>query len=394
VIFDYYGLSIVNKACQTPPVLIYIHWPFCLAKCHYCDFNSQACDVKSIDYDFYMGLYLKTLGAFFRIYYQGQSVRSIYFGGGTPSLLSWFFIASIVSYIENNFNVDKDVEITVEANPKTIDKEKGIMFKKAGINRISIGLQSLRDEDLKTLGRIHTAEEGIQCVLDMASIFENVSVDLIYSRPAQKVADWGKELRQATSLPVNHISCYQLIIEENTPLKKMIESGALPRPEEDEAFFDTTTSIMKESGFEMYEVSNFAKNNNYCMHNLGYWQYLDYYGVGPGAHSRVTVDERKAAVEQPSSVDEWQKWALQSLPSENILTEEEAYCERLMMGLRTNGGVSVSQLPKKLLAEYDFAKKVDNLLDSSYIIYGDGNVRLTYEGLKKLNLIVEYLTRR
>lgn len=371
-------------------ILIYIHWPFCLSKCHYCDFYSVPCGKSHINSEEMLNFYTSVANQFLR-YYKGQKVRSIFFGGGTPSLASSSFINGIIKNIKNNFNVSQDTEITLEANPNTINIDKAEQFKQAGINRLSIGIQSLLDEDLKLLGRSHSAEDGIKCLLNMATVFDNISIDLIHTRPFQELDNWKKELDSVFRFPINHLSCYQLIIEDGTTMKQMVDSGKVSIPSDDEGFFDGTNEIIQKHGFEMYEVSNFALNGTYSKHNTGYWKYLDYYGIGPSAHSRVSINDQKVAMNQIADTEKWKTWAIDPVFKENHLSEDDVFLERLIMGLRTKWGIDPNYFSEDIKEKYNFYEKIDNLLRNLYIIVDREGVRLTYEGIKRINLIIGYL---
>ena len=377
---------------------IYIHWPFCVSKCHYCDFNSIACKGSTIDFENWLKLYKKILLKFKDEFYKGERVTSVYFGGGTPSLLPVFFVEDILNEIRKNFNLTKNAEITLEANPKTIDKEKAAGLKKSGINRLSIGVQSIIDSDLKMLGRIHSAKDAIDCVYEMRNIFENISIHMRSNTPGQTIEKWINELNEALKLPIDHISLYELIVEDNTPIKKMIDSGMLPIPSSSADFFEKTMEITSDNNFEMYEVSNFALNKfanqdpKYGKHNLSYWNYEDYYGIGPGSHSRVSVDSKKIAIAQNSNNASWLKWAENESDFDcEILSKDDEYKERLIMGLRANCGIDLDKIEDTIKNKYDLEKKLKNLTANSYIIKDGGKVFLTREGIFRLNMIVKYL---
>jgi oxygen-independent coproporphyrinogen-3 oxidase len=317
-------------------------------------------------------------------YSVNQKITSIYFGGGTPSLLPVSFVSEVIKSIKTNFDVLSGAEITIEANPRTIDIEKAGALKEAGINRISIGVQSIYDRWLMVLGRIsHGAHDGISCVNQMSKVFDNVSIDMIYNRPGQGITEWALELKEVMDLfcgQIKHISCYELIVEENTPLYTKIKTGELPQPvkSSDSAFLDTTRDILAKNGFEMYEVSNFAKGEEfYGQHNLSYWRYEDFFGVGPGAHSRVSVNGQKIAITQLKGFE----------MSYETLSEKDVLKEKLIMGLRAKCGIAIADL--KGVPNLD--KKMLKLSKSSYIIYNCGRVVVTYEGLKRANLVVEYI---
>ncbi len=373
---------------------IYIHWAFCRSKCYYCDFNSVPCN-QFIDYSKWFIAYKKILQRYKEQYYKGEPITSIYFGGGTPSLLPSWFIVSILEEIDDMFKLAPNLEITLEANPKTIDKTKAFELKKSGINRLSIGVQSIIDNVLKMLGRTHSAIEAKDCVFEMSEIFDNISIDMIYNRPRQNIQTWEKELKEVLEYPIKHISLYELIIEPNTKLKEMIDSGSLPFPSSSAEFFEKTIEIARSYGFEMYEVSNFAKDKHYGRHNVSYWKYEDYYGVGAGAHSRCTVNGHKIAIAQISNNEEWLKWAIETENpefNEEILNEDDEFKERLIMGLRSKFGVNIELISEHIKIKYGLKNKLKKLQANSYIMNKGSDVILTDDGIMKLNLIIQYLT--
>jgi oxygen-independent coproporphyrinogen-3 oxidase len=319
-------------------------------------------------------------------FYKDESITSIYFGGGTPSLLPPSFVAEILNLIDDACDVEKEAEITLEVNPLTINLRDAKRFKAAGINRLSIGVQSIIDADLKMLGRIHGAYEAKNCVLEMSEVFNNISIDLIYNRPGQRLEAWIDELHEALLLPIQHVSLYELIVEDGTAMKRMIESGELPRPSEGSEFIETTWMIAENCHFHRYEVSNFSKPGFVGRHNLSYWKYEDYYGIGPGAHSRIKLNGRKVAIEQAKDIGDWISFASNDEPFELIeLTESEEFDERLIMGLRAEIGIDID------IVKID-RNKMQFLLKNSYIMLRDSRMSLTNDGLLKLNLIVEYLS--
>lgn len=374
---------------------IYIHWPFCLSKCFYCDFHSIPCR-KNIDYSLWLAMYKNVLMQYRTELYPNDAVTSVYFGGGTPSLLPESFVGELLNFIRSNFKLENDAEITIEANPKTIFKEKMKVLKSFGVNRISIGVQSFVDEDLKILGRIHNSKEAMDCLQNASEVFENISLDLIYNRPGQILTHWEEELRFALTLPIKHISLYELIIEDGTKIQKMICDGEIPAPDSGSDFMLKTFDITKKFGFEMYEVSNFSKPGYEGRHNLSYWKYEDYFGVGPSSHSRIFHNGKKLALEQISDNDKWLLWAQRPelLNSASVLTDEEIFQEKLIFGLRSKVGFDLNNLDAFFEDRLDLKNKVGNLAKNSYIILEDGIVKLTQEGLLKLNLIIEYLARK
>lgn len=380
---------------------IYIHWPYCLSKCYYCDFNSVVCK-NNINYLKYYQLYKNVLNKFKEQFYNNEEITSIYFGGGTPSLVDPIFIDNLLNYIYNIFRISDNVEITIEANPKTIDKYKAQQFKCSGVNRISIGVQSIIDEDLRVLGRIHNSYDAIKCVYDMSDIFNNISIDIIYNRPGQKIEDWVEELNRILLLPIQHISMYELIIEDNTYIKYLIDKGFIEKPSNNSKFMEETIKIAKYNGFEMYEISNYVKKDKrlYSKHNLSYWNYDRYYGVGAGAHSRVSNGNNIYAIEQLNNINDWLLWSENPEFDLEQLSEDDIYKEQLIMGLRTKFGVNINNLNKKMIKKYKLFDKMKVLKENSYIVDtteintvdNNNNLILTYKGMLKLNMIVEYLT--
>jgi oxygen-independent coproporphyrinogen-3 oxidase len=328
------------------------------------------------------------------LYHDSSKITSIYFGGGTPSLLPAWFVGGVVGHVAQAFGLAEDVEITIEANPLTISPQEASELKTYGVNRISIGVQSLIDADLAMLGRTHNSTHAIRCVHEMSEIFKNVSIDMIYNRPRQTPTDWVRELDEVLKLPVIHVSLYELIVEEKTELGRLIETGMLPAPNDTSEFFERTIEVAARNGFKMYEVSSFAKEERYrCCHNLSYWKYENYYGVGPGAHSRVTKDGSRVAIAQVANIDGWLAWSKDPQFEEEVLSKEDEYKERLIMGLRANTGVELGAIDERVSARYGLKNKLAKLLESDYAVLSGGCVILTQAGVSRLNLIVRYLTR-
>ncbi|MDR3325990.1 MAG: radical SAM family heme chaperone HemW, partial [Rhodospirillaceae bacterium] len=266
---------------------IYLHWPFCLSKCFYCDFNSYA--VAAIDQDIWRQSFLTEL-KYFSQQLPDRTIDSIFFGGGTPSTMAEETIVAILDAVFRYWKISKTIEITIEANPDTIDKYRLLAFRNAGINRISIGLQALDDNDLRFLGRHHNLKQGLIAYELSRKIFPKTSFDLIYARPNQTPSSWYKELQHAIAMDVDHLSLYQIIIEPRTALYRKYISGNFQLPSEDMEveMFNLTRKLTEEHGLFSYEISNFALPNAKCLHNLLCWEGNDYLGIGPGAHSRIT----------------------------------------------------------------------------------------------------------
>ncbi|ASX28158.1 coproporphyrinogen III oxidase [Rickettsia sp. MEAM1 (Bemisia tabaci)] len=384
------------KEVKANDLSIYIHWSFCLSKCPYCDFNSHI--ANSIDDDNWLKSYEKEI-EYFKDIIQNKYIKSIFFGGGTPSLMNPKIVEGIINKISELARIDKQTEITLEANPTSFETEKFKAFKAAGINRVSIGVQSLREDDLKKLGRTHDSLQAIKTIESANKIFSRVSFDLIYARSGQELKDWQQELKQAMELVTGHISLYQLTIEKGTPFYKLFHDGNLILPNSDMAaeMYEWTNDYLESQNYFRYEISNYAKEGQECVHNLTYWNYNDYLGIGPGAHSRI--------IENPSSVSAimmWhkpEKW-LEAVNNKNNgiqtnskLTKQEIIEEILMMGLRLKKGINISALEQKIDA------KLENILDISSLnhyqeldlIRLDENLYLTDKGLMLHSYIVPRL---
>lgn len=376
--------------------VIYIHWPFCLSKCAYCDFNSYVLPEKT-DTTAWFSAYKNVLEEYIKTsIYNNERITSVYFGGGTPSLMDEELVDGILSFIYKKFNVSSNPEITLEVNPKTLSKEKAKILKKSGINRVSVGIQSIYDKYLKMFQRAHSSKEAIECVNEMSNIFDNVSFDLIYNRPYQTLHEWEEELSAAFRLiNASHVSLYELIIEENTKIAARIKSGDISFEEDEERssdFFDITVNTAKKHGFEMYEVSNFSKPGFEGRHNLSYWKYEEYLSLGAGSHSRVFLNGKKYAIEQEKLPEKWLYWANNPKFELECLSETEIFEESLMMGLRAKCGFDARYLSSELKKKFNFDDKISNLIKNSYIICKDGGILMaTYEGLKRLNLVIGYI---
>ncbi len=383
---------------MTQPISIYFHWPFCLAKCPYCDFNVHVRD--HIDHAAWKINYLKAIRYYAKLT-PGREVISVFFGGGTPSLMEPETIRAILEEIKTHWPVAKDIEITLEANPTSIETKKFEAFKKAGINRVSIGVQSLNDTHLKFLGRKHDAAQAITAIQTAENIFERYNFDLIYARPNQSLDDWREELKKALEHAHGHVSLYQLTIERSTPFFLDQAQGKFTVPEDGLAadFYNLTQDITEAAGLPAYEVSNHAKPGQESRHNLVYWRYGDYIGIGPGAHGRLTLDEIKNATREHSAPDIWlQKMAEEGYahhPFQNI-TPRERFIESLMMGLRLKEGVSVEKLEHEgqcALDEILDVAKIEALTIEGWLSHENRTLRLNREGMLRLNAIVPFILK-
>jgi putative oxygen-independent coproporphyrinogen III oxidase len=327
---------------------LYIHWPFCAAKCPYCDFNSHV--ARSIDHSAWRSGYIAELRRA-AAETKGRVLRSVFFGGGTPSLMDPDVVADIMAEIYKLWPTANDLETTLEANPGSVEAGRFKAFRQAGINRISMGIQALNNEDLRRLGRIHTVEEA-QTAFDVArSTFERVSFDLIYGRQNQSLKDWEAELKKALNMAIDHLSLYQLTIEQGTAFGDRYNAGKLGGLPDDDLgadMYEITQDICGAAGMRSYEVSNHARDGAQSRHNLVYWRYGDYVGIGPGAHGRLTLNGNRTATECFSNPKRWLDAALTGnteKPREPLAREDQA-SELLLMGLRLKEGVD----PNRYLA--------------------------------------------
>ena len=326
---------------------IYIHWPYCLSKCPYCDFNSHVSKEK-IDQDQYSSLIKKELDHYSEVM-NSKNISSIFFGGGTPSLMDPSVVYEILNHIEKKFNFDDKTEITLEANPTSVELDKFRHYSDFGINRVSIGVQSLNDIDLKKLGRNHTSKEAIRAIEIAHQYFNSISIDLIYSRPGQKITEWKAELLQALALGTHHISLYQLTIEPKTTYEKLFKSGKLILPNEElsRELYLLTESVCKDYSLFKYELSNFSKKGHESIHNLNYWNSGEWVGVGPGAHSRIeNKDGERISIINEYDPLKWQEYVkksgFSSIEKQN-LSQENIRDEYILMSMRTSKGMNVNK---------------------------------------------------
>ena len=324
------------------PLAVYIHWPFCLEKCPYCDFNSHR--ATSVDITAWQQAYQQEIRYFSSVLKQ-SSISSIFFGGGTPSLMPPQLVEYLLSLLASITCFSDDIEITLEANPTSVEKNKLHGFREAGINRVSLGIQALNEKDLHFLGRQHSVKEALAALTCAQHIFANYSFDLIYARPGQTLLSWQKELQQALSLCGGHISLYELTIEKGTPFYRQYQNKEFTLPSENRVadLYALTHALTQQAGLLRYEISNYARNGCQARHNLTYWRYQDYLGLGPGAHSRITLEngQKQAFMMQ----HEPKKWLSSisgnshAIQQQSCLTPQECLTEIIVMGLRITEGI-------------------------------------------------------
>jgi putative oxygen-independent coproporphyrinogen III oxidase len=370
---------------------IYVHWPFCAAKCPYCDFNSHV-HRGAFDEDAFVEGYKREI-AHMAALSPGRLVQSIFFGGGTPSLMSPKAVGTILDAIAEEWQIDRNAEITLEANPTSVEVDRFKGFRAAGINRVSLGVQSLRPGPLAELGRRHSVEEAVAAVRIAQSVFERSSFDLIYARPKQTLEDWEDELKEALWMARGHLSLYQLTIEQGTRYFDLHRAGKLAIPNEDLAadFYELTHELTAEAGMPAYEISNHAVPGQESRHNMLYWRYGEYVGVGPGAHGRLMVNHQRHATATEKMPFDWLKRVTEAghgMVTDDVLTWEEQGDEFLVMGLRLKEGISpsrfmsisgrgISEQQIMALKGYGFVETLPN-----------GNIRVTDKGFPVLDAVV------
>ena len=334
---------------------IYVHWPFCLSKCPYCDFNAHLLD-PNLDEDAWLKAYKQELGHYARETHD-RTVSTVFFGGGTPSLMPPRIMTAIINEIDKLWGFVANPELSMEANPTSVEANKFKAFRTAGINRLSLGIQSFNDKSLKLLGRQHDSKQALDAIALARNVFPRSSFDLIYARPESKLVAWKQELEFALSLEPNHLSLYQLTIEPGTVYQAAVRRGDFTPLDDDQATeqFEFTQSIMNEAGLPAYEISNHAKPSEECQHNLIYWRYQDYVGVGPGAHGRYKSGVHKIAARQHRAPAVWLKQVQKqghATVDREILSEENMFAEFCMMGLRLKEGIDLRLFEQRWPASY------------------------------------------
>jgi putative oxygen-independent coproporphyrinogen III oxidase len=370
---------------------VYVHWPFCASKCPYCDFNSHV-RAGGIDEPRFRAAFLREL-AHMAAVVPGREVSSIFFGGGTPSLMQPATTGAILDAIASHWAIQSGAEITLEANPSSVEADRFRGYRGAGINRVSLGVQALNDPDLRALGRLHSVAEARAAVDVARTTFDRYSFDLIYARPKQTLAAWRDELRDAVAMADRHLSLYQLTIEDGTPFAGLHAAGKLkiPDPELADALYETTQEIMEAAGLPAYEISNHAAPGDESRHNLVYWRYGEYAGIGPGAHGRLGIDGRQHALATERQPERWLDHVERSghgLVESTPLSKSEQADEILLMGLRLTEGIDLTRLAAIGGTQPDTGT-IRELADLG-LLEGLGNNRLraTARGRFVLNTIV------
>jgi putative oxygen-independent coproporphyrinogen III oxidase len=325
---------------------IYIHWPFCLSKCPYCDFNSHVRREPIDEARFVRAFSAEITATAARV--PDRTVSTIFFGGGTPSLMQPATVGAILDAIAEHWRVAPDVEVSLEANPTSVEATRFRGYRSAGVNRVSLGVQALDDRALAELGRMHTSREALDAVGVARSIFDRYSFDLIYARPRQDPKEWASELTRALAEAGDHLSLYQLTIEADTPFAALHAAGKLAIPDDDlgRALYDTTQEVCAAHGVPAYEISNHARPGGECRHNLVYWRAHEYAGIGPGAHGRLDIDGSRHATATEKRPEAWLMRVEANghgLVTDDVLTREEMADEFLLMGLRLAEGIDIAR---------------------------------------------------
>ncbi len=376
----------------TAPLALYVHWPFCVSKCPYCDFNSHV--RESVDQAAWRAAMLADL-AHEADLLAGRRVSSIFFGGGTPSLMPPETVAAVIAEAERRWGFSDGVEITLEANPSSVEAARFADLAAAGVNRVSLGLQALDDAALRFLGRAHGVDEGLAALATAQSVFDRVSFDLIYARPDQTLADWEAELAHAIGFGTEHLSLYQLTIEPGTRFATLFEKGELAAYDPDAAadLFEATRAITAAAGLPAYEISNQARPGAESRHNLTYWRYLDYAGIGPGAHGRrggAATIRRKKPENWMSAVER----NAHGIEREDVLKPAERGVEALLMGLRLNEGVDLARIAGLAGGSAPIDEAAVTLLERQGLMRRDGDrLAVTEAGMPVLEAILREVVR-
>jgi putative oxygen-independent coproporphyrinogen III oxidase len=370
---------------------VYVHWPFCLSKCPYCDFNSHVRHAAIDETRFLRAFEAEIASTAERA--PGRTVSSIFLGGGTPSLMQPGTVGAILDAIGKRWPVARDVEVTLEANPTSVEAARFRGYRAAGVNRVSLGVQALDDASLKELGRLHTAQEALDAVAIARASFERYSFDLIYARPRQTPQQWQAELKRAIAEAAEHLSLYQLTIEPDTPFATLHKAGKLITPDDDTArtLYDLTQEVCANAGLSAYEVSNHARPGAECRHNLVYWRGHQYAGIGPGAHGRLDIDGRRHATMTEKRPEAWLlrvETLGHGLVTDDVLLPEERADEFLLMGLRLAEGIDPARYTALSGRALDPAR-IEVLAAQGFVERDrDGSLRVTPSGFPVLDAVV------
>jgi putative oxygen-independent coproporphyrinogen III oxidase len=380
---------------------LYVHWPFCLSKCPYCDFNSHVREtIEPIRWERALLASLDRAAS----ETPGRTLTSLFFGGGTPSLMAPSTVARLIKRAKTHWQVGCDLEVTLEANPTSVEEKRFEAFAEAGVNRLSLGVQALREDALRFLGREHSVGEALSALEMAKANFDRVSFDLLYALPDQTLGDWRSELAEAITLADGHLSIYQLTIEPGTAFFQREKQGAFAVPAAASAaqFFETTQAMVAQAGFGAYEISNHAKPGQECRHNLAYWQACEYIGIGPGAHGRVGGRSHREARRSRQEIRLPERW-LAAVESQGHGVETEApldadtrLAELVMMGLRLRDGISRANLRSKMGLEIEAAfspASLTALVEGGFLVLDARGLRTSAKGRLRLDAVLPRLLK-
>jgi len=375
------------------PLGLYVHWPFCLSKCPYCDFNSHV--RARIDADAYAAALVRELQTVAARLDSGPALASIFFGGGTPSLMPGECVRAVIDAARQRFGFEPGIEITLEANPTSVEADRFRIYRDAGVNRLSLGVQALDEVDLRALGRMHTVDEAMRAVDLAQSVFERVSFDLIYARPAQSLEAWDAELTRALAVGCAHYALYQLTFEEGTPFHAARARGLMKElaPEISTAMYELTQQRLQASGRPAYEISNHARPGEESRHNLLYWRYGDYIGIGPGAHGRIGMGGGRVATETLRSPEDWLAHVDRDghgVKSWEPVAPADAFTEAVLMGLRLTEGIDLRAL-ERATGQSLPEGRIRTLRDQGLLVSTEGRLAATPSGRLVLNAVLRQL---
>jgi putative oxygen-independent coproporphyrinogen III oxidase len=384
------------NAAREPGFGVYVHWPFCAAKCPYCDFNSHVRH-GSIDQERFAAAFSREMAAM-RERTGPREVTSIFLGGGTPSLMKPETVGAVLEAVAANWTVPAGIEVTLEANPSSVEAERFSGYRDAGVNRVSLGVQALNDADLRFLGRLHSVEQALHAIRLARETFPRLSFDLIYARPGQTLDAWQAELEQAIGHAADHLSLYQLTIEEGTPFHALHAAGKIPIPDPDQAadLYRLTQEVTAAHGLPAYEISNHARPGAESRHNLVYWRYGEYVGVGPGAHGRFVEDGRRVVTFTEKMPETWANLVEargHGVVGGEMLTRSEEADEYLLMGLRLTEGIDLERY--EALSGRPLSNRRIAALQQEDLVASVGNhaLRATPAGMIVLDAVVADLAR-
>jgi len=381
----------LNQDDGSPGFGIYVHWPFCAAKCPYCDFNSHVRHNAPDQTDY--GAAFEAEIAHMAAVQPGQQVTSVFFGGGTPSLMEPETVNRILEAINKAWTCLPNMEITLEANPSSVDASRFRGYRAAGVNRVSLGVQSLDDEQLKFLGRLHSADEARAAITLAREIFPRLSFDLIYARPGQQLDQWTRELNAAIDLAADHLSLYQLTIEHGTPFFDLHKRGKIIVPDTEQAaqLYELTQDITEKRGLPAYEISNHAQPGSESRHNLTYWRFGNWAGIGPGAHSRLSMNDGRHAISTIRHPETWLEQVRETghgITENELLSKEDAGDEILLMGLRLREGFDLTGFQQESGKPIDPIRLKDLVELGMIEKLADNKIRATAQGWLVLDAVI------